>query len=261
MVNRKVILCLIMMMMGVTASSLYSFSLSSLSPIAFAERIHRKTFGVENASPYYQDKVHEFLSYLDVNKCDNVKVRKLELSTEVLQANVSSSGFIAIALWTGIWVNEPKLEKMSEEEKLWTLALLAAQYKLNRSFTRVVWAQVLPWTAGLVNVAGILVALPFLNMCSTTAGKTMLAATVGLVGARLSLMLYSSFVQRWYAYHKRSEAEANLIAAKVLCDHGYIAACEKHVQNLVANHKENRVLTEACEKLTNFLNTWREQHA
>ena len=260
MIKSKIILCLIMTAVAV-GNNLYSFSLSSLTPIAFAGRIHRKTFGVEDASPYYQEKIHEFLSYLEVKNPDNVKVRKLELSTEVLQANVSSSGFIGIALWTGIWVNEPKLEKMADEEKLWTLALMAAQYKLNISLKHAIAIQILPWGPGFVNVAGILLALPVINLCKTSLGKSLLAAVVGLIGARVSLMLYSSFIQRWYAHYKRSEHEANLMAAKLLCDHGYFAACEKHVQNLVASSKEHSAVNESAEKLTEFLNAWVDKHA
>ncbi len=257
MIKSKIIVFFIIIA-AAKGNTLYSFSLSSLTPYAFAERVHCKAFGIDDANPCYQEKIHEFLSFVGVDDHDAVKVRRLELSTDALQANVACSSFIGIALWTGIWVNEGKLEKMTEEEKLWTLALLAAQYKLNMSFTNVILAQVLPWTAGLVNVAGILIAMPLINLCSSNVGKSLFAAVIGLVGARLSLMLYSSFVQRWYAYHKWSENEAILMAAKLLCEHGYDVACEKHVQNLLASSKENYASNESCEKLTEFLNTWRE---
>lgn len=259
MINRKALLFFITIMASSMGTNLFSFSFSSLSPFAFATRIHCKAFGTEDASFYYKDKIHEFLSYIDIKDSDTLNVRKLEFSTDILQANSSCSSFIAIALWTGIWVNESKLEKMAEEEKIWTLALAVAQYKLTRALTNVVWAQVLPWTAGLANVAAILVALPVMNLCKANGSKAALAILVGLLGARLSLMLYSSFVQQWYACFKQRENEAHLLAAQLLCEHEYFATFEKHVQNFAAAGKDG-VLNEVCAPLTEFLNKWRADH-
>lgn len=226
-----------------SAFSLSSFvgSLPSLSPAKIAhdmiDRYCVSGFGGQDADTWIELKAHEFLGYFGVKNAEQVKIRKLEIPAS-FQINYNLDKVPAITLWTGLWFNQ-NLDM--SEEALWEIAHAVAHFVLNHPAKISLKVKVRP-----VLVAGAVSALFLAGNTLLLAKKiktgsfsiknitTMIAQEmmIGLVQAPIVLHTYVQMIAVGLNAEKDYEKEADVAAAKMLCDYGYASVVCKHLETI-----------------------------
>jgi len=256
------------------ATNAFSFSLKSLSPHAWLDNKYKKQFGEQEVSDWYKNMTVEFLGYLGVEHADAVPVRQLVVSSQAL-IDAKINLVPGLAVLTGIWLNEPALEKFTEEDRLWYIAHEAAHYRLNHAqkhFIAKEVATMFPAVCILLDVGVASALVNFLaNRLDHVKNHQTLYGSISFLAASMlsSRAVINNFNQFLlpviFAYKKKNEREADLAAASMLCDNEYAYVVKKHIEALnksidagmiSLNSFDHPTFVETRDYLQTFWNAW-----
>jgi hypothetical protein len=263
-------------LISLSSFSAYSFSLKSLSPHAYIDKKCCEYLGSEEASPIYQQQLRIFLRYLGTNNPESIPIRKFSKS-----AYSSNNKVYACARPTGIWINEYLL---LPEEKLTSLQLyvlaheashFALQYK--RLLILLSLTNCYPYLPIIGFLANLLINVLFLDKLSEWVAKDPNWIKTGNFNDWVGLFALSNtfvaslkeistpFISK---FSKKIEKEADLEAAKMFCELGYlfvvedrIRQCKEYIEtgsNSLDPDFVHPTIEEEREYLEQFLDEWKK---
>jgi Zn-dependent protease with chaperone function len=237
------------------------FSYSFFSPAALLDRYLAKHYGAQPVSEWYQDKCHEFLNYLDVQHSEDIPVRNVALSPQIMR--LASQTFFdkipAFTLATGIWINEEVLENVPEEVKLWVIAHESAHYSQGHGISNLIMANFTKWMPAVVVTAMTGATLLGFNWLSNKIDHLERNRNryQKIVFIFASIYFGSGMIQAaqqvnlaYFESQKLFEKEADLAAAKMLCDHGCVSVVEHHLQALKDAVARGFIMLNGCNHPT-----------
>jgi hypothetical protein len=219
----------------------------------------------EAVSPWYKEKVHEFLGYLQVKNPRDIPVYKYDEIVDTSLAHATSCG---------IGINEAAIqaENLSVHEKILDIAHEASHYALQHSAKetreRLIKRGLWYFPQGISLLGGI---LGLLNWGHNVPfyGKLLIGGGIGLASGLYTVNRLNKLPQEMNAFVKSHEKEADLCAARMLCEHGYRADIEGYVQEKAALiqagrtgvlSKDHPSLYERHAYLRDFMTQWNQQH-
>jgi Zn-dependent protease with chaperone function len=269
-------LVLVILLVGLNVSSAVAhFSLSAINhqlnnictgkwAVALLDSYCTKNFGAQEADPWIVEKAHEFLGYFQVNQPEQVSIRKLEVPSQSMSLNLDKLS--AITLWTGLWFN-PNLE--NSDELLWQIAHESAHFALHHPLKNLYMLKARPiLIAGAINgliIGGMSLLLKNAHFCSSLLKTTL----VGLVSVPILVQTYVRLIVAGFNAEKEFERDADLAAAKMLCEHGYASVVEQHLGALANSIEQGLFLVhpythpsfvETRDYLQKFWNEWLGKH-
>jgi len=228
-------------------------------------------FGNEPANEFYQQKSHEFLKQFGIRRPEKVTIRALQLS-ESLQKTPwrLQHGFAWIS---GIWFNQALLDNNTEEERIWHVAHICANYALHHPIKIIAIQEALNAMATLDTICAVGFGIYTLKQLSQfewfkkwqklyTLG---ISTIFGYLGGRMLLSDSNALHTCQVRYKKKIEQETDIATAAMLCNHGYCHVVESHIETLkqfiekgfmVLNGMDQPSFDEQVAYLEDFMQTW-----
>jgi len=251
-----------------------TFSLKSLSPYTLLDNNLCKYWGNEEASLIYQEKIRVFLEHLGIKDPKTISIRKFNEQTASWHPNT-----YAIARPTGIWINEYMLPP---EDSLTSLQLFVLAHEVSHFALQhkrlIILLTILnsyPYLPVIGVIANMLTNVFFLYKLSEWVAKDpawiktqSFANSISLLALTNTLLasLKEIIAPLTAQSSRRLEKEADLGAAKILCELGYAYVVEDRIQQCQEDLEKglnadimHPAFEEEIKYLSELLETWNKE--
>lgn len=258
------------------AISSNSFSLKSLSPYTILDNNLCKYWGNEEASLIYQEKMRVFLEYLGIKDPKAIAIRKFNEWAAIWHPYT-----YALARPTGIWINEYNLppEDSLTSLQLFVLAHEASHFALQhkRLIILLTIANSYPYLPVIGIITSMITNTIFLYKLSEWVAKNPeWIETQGFADYIKLLAFANTFLASLKEiiapltaqFSRKLEKEADLGAAKILCELGYEYVIEDRIQQCQENLEKglnadimHPPFEEEIKYLSKFIETWNKKQS